>query len=75
MQKFNFDNYCGFKTTTIDKHQIEKEDNYKHLGKILKMQDTTKKEIMSGIGGGLTCFGMNKELLPDKEILMPLLGK
>ena len=60
---------------TIENHQIEKVESYKYLGQTLKMEDTTKEEIMIRIKGGWRCFGMYKEILTDKEIPLSLRRK
>lgn len=65
----NFETSEGIK---IESQQIEKVNSYQYLGQTLKMEDTTKEEVVRRIKGGWRCFNKYKELLTDKEIPLSL---
>ena len=65
-------NFQTTESVEIDSEPIEKVECYTYLGKEIRMEDTTKEEVLRKIKTGWRCFGMNKGILCDKSIPIPL---
>ena len=52
--------------------RIEKVEEYKYLGQTLKMQDTTKEEVLTRIKAGWGLFGRYKEIFCDRKLPISL---
>ena len=56
----------------IEGRNLERVSSYKYLGQTLKMEDTTKEEVMLRVKAGWMNFGRYKHMLTDKNIPMSL---
>ena len=61
-------NYDTNESIEIENEQIEKVESYKYLGKIVKMLDYTREEVLIRIKAGWRCFSMYKEILCDSKV-------
>ena len=52
----------------IQNERIEKVEEYKYLCQTLKMQDTTKEEVLTRIKVGWGLFGRYKEIFCDRKL-------
>ena len=68
-------NFSELHTIRIENDDIEKVEEYKYLGQTLKMENTTKEEVMVRVKAAWRCFGMHKEILEDRDIPISLKKK
>ena len=68
-------NFNELHTIRIENDDIEKVEEYKYLGQTLKMENTTKEEVMVRVKAAWRCFGMHKEILEDRDIPISLKKK
>ena len=64
-------------TDSIQIHgkEIEKVTNYKYLGQIIAMENSSKQEVSIRIKAGWSVFGKYREIFPDRHIPMSLKRK
>ncbi|GFR61647.1 reverse transcriptase [Elysia marginata] len=65
-------NYENDDTIQIENASIEKVQKYKYLGKSTCMKDLTKEEVDIRIRAGWSCFGRNREIFLDKNMILSL---
>ena len=56
----------------IEGRKLGRVKEYKYLGQTLKMEDTTKEEVLLRIKSGWMNFGKHKHMLIDQTIPMSL---
>ena len=68
-------NHADSEDRLIDQQKIEKVTEFKYLGQITHLKDTTKEEIYARIRAAWSCFGKHKEILQDKQLPISLKNK
>ena len=56
----------------IESEKIEEVTNYKYLGQMTYLKDTTKEEVTRRIRAGWSCFGTNREIFQGDQMQLSL---